>query len=96
MVISSGEHYLEQFRIAGCFGRPDHSSGRPQTRRHHLHDEIADRMNPLSVPLIHGVVDDIAERLLDRSRADNRTVIAAFERACMRRDAGGRRRATSN
>ncbi|HMS73672.1 helix-turn-helix domain-containing protein [Gordonia sp. (in: high G+C Gram-positive bacteria)] len=88
VVINSGEHYLEQFRIMSCFGRP---IIHPATRRLAgtiCMTEIADRMNPLSVPLIHGVVDDIAERLLDRSRADNRTVIAAFERACMRRDAG--------
>ena len=86
LVINSGEHYLEQFRSLSCFGRP---IIHPATRRVAgviCMTEIAPRINPLSVPLIRGLVDDIAGRLLDRSHADHRAVIAAFAAASRRRD----------
>ncbi|GED99816.1 sigma 54 type regulator [Gordonia spumicola] len=86
VVINSGEHYLEQFRSLSCFGRP---IIHPATRRVAgiiCMTEVADRINPLSVPLVRGLVDDIADRLLSRSHAEHRTVIAAFEQASARRD----------
>ncbi|MGB3302856.1 MAG: helix-turn-helix domain-containing protein [Gordonia sp. (in: high G+C Gram-positive bacteria)] len=86
LVINSDEHYLEQFRSLSCFGRP---IVHPATRRVAgviCMTEVAPRINPLSVPLIRGLVTDIAERLLSRSHADHRSVIAAFERASRRRD----------
>ncbi|MBM7365812.1 helix-turn-helix domain-containing protein [Gordonia hydrophobica] len=88
VTINSEEHYLEQFRSLSCFGRP---IVHPATRRVAgviCMTEVAPRINPLSVPLIRGLVDDIAERLLNRSHADHRAVIAAFERAARRRDIG--------
>ncbi len=86
VIINGGEHYLEQLRSLSCFGRP---IIHPATRRLAgiiCMTEVADRVNPLSVPLIRGLVDDIAERLLDRSHADHRAVISAFEQASSRRD----------
>ncbi|MCF8612082.1 Fis family transcriptional regulator [Gordonia sp. HY285] len=86
VVINGGEHYLEQFRSLSCFGRP---IIHPATRRLAgiiCMTEVADRVNPLSVPLIRGLVDDIAERLLNRTHTDHRAVVSAFERASARRD----------
>ncbi|MCF8606816.1 Fis family transcriptional regulator [Gordonia sp. HY442] len=86
VVINGGEHYLEQFRSLSCFGRP---IIHPATRRLAgiiCMTEVADRVNPLSVPLIRGLVDDIADRLLSRSHADHRAVVSAFEHASARRD----------
>ncbi|KJR05872.1 helix-turn-helix domain-containing protein [Gordonia sp. PS3] len=86
LVINGGEHYLEQFRRLSCFGRP---IIHPATRRVAgviCMTEIAPRINPLSVPLVRGLVDDIAERLLNRSHAEHRAVVAAFEKASRRRD----------
>nr|WP_221247126.1 helix-turn-helix domain-containing protein [Gordonia humi] len=86
VVINSAEHYLEQFRSLSCFGRP---IVHPATRRLAgiiCMTEVAERINPLSVPLIRGLVDDIADRLLSRSHAEHRAVVAAFEHASARRD----------
>lgn len=86
VIINGGEHYLEQFRSLSCFGRP---IIHPATRRLAgiiCMTEVADRVNPLSVPLIRGLVDDIAERLLNRSHADHRAVVGAFHAASARRD----------
>ncbi|NLG46109.1 helix-turn-helix domain-containing protein [Gordonia sp. (in: high G+C Gram-positive bacteria)] len=86
VIINGDEHYLEQFRSLSCFGRP---IIHPATRRVAgviCMTEVAPRINPLSVPLIRGLVDDIAERLLSRSHSDHRAVIAAFEKASRRRD----------
>lgn len=86
VAINGAEHYLEQFRTLSCFGRP---IIHPATRRLAgviCMAEIADRINPLSIPLVRGLVDDISGRLLDRSHASHRAVIAAYQRAARRRD----------
>ncbi|GAC59281.1 MULTISPECIES: sigma-54-dependent Fis family transcriptional regulator [Gordonia] len=86
VVINGSEHYLEQFRSLSCFGRP---IVHPATRRVAgaiCMTEVAPQINPLSVPLVRGLVDDIAERLLNRTHADHRAVIAAFEKTSSRRD----------
>ncbi|MGB6243412.1 MULTISPECIES: sigma-54-dependent Fis family transcriptional regulator [Gordonia] len=86
VLINGQEHYLEQFKKLSCFGRP---IIHPATRRLAgiiCMTEVAPKVNPLSVPLIRGLVDDIAERLLDRSHSDHRAVIAAFQQASSRRD----------
>lgn len=86
VIINAEEHYLEQFRSLSCFGQP---IIHPSTRRVAgvlCMTQVAARLNPLSVPLVRGVVDDIAERLLSRSSSDHRLVIAAYEQAAERRD----------
>lgn len=86
VVINSHEHYLEQFRVLSCFGQP---IIHPSTRRVAgilCMTQVAEQLNPLSVPLVRGIVSDIAERLLSRSHLDHRQVIATFERAAERRD----------
>ena len=86
VVINGAEHYLEQFRSLSCFGQP---IIHPSTRRVAgilCMTQVSARLNPLSVPLVRGVVSDIAERLLSRSHSDHRLVIAAFEQAAERRD----------
>ncbi|CAM3688234.1 helix-turn-helix domain-containing protein [Tsukamurella ocularis] len=86
VAINGAEHYLEQFRTLSCFGRP---IIHPATRRLAgviCMAEIADRINPLSIPLVRGLVEDISGRLLDRSHASHRAVIAAYQRAARRRD----------
>jgi len=86
LAVNGREHYLEQFKSLSCFGAP---IIHPATRRLAgilCMTEIADRMNPLSVPLVTGIVGDIADRLLDRSRAQQRRVLDAFQRAAPRRD----------
>ncbi len=86
LIINGTEHYLEQFKKLSCFGRP---IIHPATRRLAgiiCMTEVAPQVNPLSVPLIRGLVDDIAERLRDRSHSDHRAVIAHFHRASTRRD----------
>lgn len=86
VAINGAEHYLEQFRTLSCFGRP---IIHPATRRLAgviCMAEIADRINPLSIPLVRGLVDDISGRLLDRSHASHRAVIAAYQRLARRRD----------
>lgn len=86
LAVNGREHYLEQFKSLSCFGAP---IIHPATRRLAgilCMTEIADRMNPLAVPLVTGIVGDIADRLLDRSRAQQRRVLDAFQRAAPRRD----------
>ncbi len=86
LVINSQEHYLEQFHSLSCFGQP---IIHPSTRRVAgilCMTQAAEQLNPLSIPLVRGLVSDIAERLLSRSHLNHRQVIAAFERACERRD----------
>ncbi|GAB99882.1 putative Fis family transcriptional regulator [Gordonia namibiensis NBRC 108229] len=86
VIVNSSEHYLEQFRSISCFGQP---IIHPATRRLAgiiCMSEIADRINPLAVPVVNGIVADIADRLLDRSRAHQRRVLDAFQRAAPRRD----------
>ncbi|ROZ89470.1 sigma-54-dependent Fis family transcriptional regulator [Gordonia sp. OPL2] len=86
VVVNSSEHYLEQFKSISCFGQP---IIHPATRRLAgiiCMSEIADRINPLAVPFVNGIVADIADRLLDRSRAHQRRVLDAFQRAAPRRD----------
>ncbi|MFZ2512015.1 MAG: Fis family transcriptional regulator, partial [Gordonia sp. (in: high G+C Gram-positive bacteria)] len=86
LVINGQEHYLEQFRSLSCFGQP---IIHPSTRRVAgilCMTQVAERLNPLSVPLVRGIVSDIAERLLSRSHLDHRQVITTFERAAERRD----------
>ncbi|WP_241548678.1 sigma-54-dependent Fis family transcriptional regulator [Gordonia alkanivorans] len=86
VIVNSTEHYLEQFRTISCFGQP---IIHPATRRLAgiiCMSEIADRINPLAVPVVNGIVADIADRLLDRSRAHQRRVLDAFQRAAPRRD----------
>lgn len=86
VVVNSSEHYLEQFKSISCFGQP---IIHPATRRLAgiiCMSEIADRVNPLAVPFVNGIVADIADRLLDRSRAHQRRVLDAFQRAAPRRD----------
>ncbi|WP_168699234.1 sigma-54-dependent Fis family transcriptional regulator [Gordonia paraffinivorans] len=86
VVVNSSEHYLEQLRSISCYGRP---IIHPATRRLAgiiCMSEIAERINPLAVPLVDGIVADIADRLLDRSRAHQRRVLDAFQRAAGRRD----------
>lgn len=86
VVINSAEHYLEQFRALSCFGQP---IIHPSTRRVAgvlCLTQVSASVNPLSVPLVRGVVHDIAERLLSRSHSDHRLVISAFEQAAERRD----------
>ncbi|GAA3952402.1 helix-turn-helix domain-containing protein [Gordonia caeni] len=86
VVINGAEHYLEQFRSLSCFGQP---IIHPSTRRVAgilCMTQVSAHLNPLSVPLVRGVVNDIAERLLSRSHSDHRLVIAAFEQAAERRD----------
>ncbi|MFW0783942.1 helix-turn-helix domain-containing protein [Gordonia sp. CPCC 206044] len=86
IAINSAEHYLEQFKSVSCFGQP---IIHPATRRLAgilCMTEISERINPLSVPFVNGIVADIADRLLDRSRAHQRRVLDAFQRAAPRRD----------
>ncbi|MDS1116529.1 helix-turn-helix domain-containing protein [Gordonia westfalica] len=86
VIVNSTEHYLEQFRSISCYGQP---IIHPATRRLAgiiCMSEIADRINPLAVPVVDGIVADIADRLLDRSRAHQRRVLDAFQRAAPRRD----------
>ncbi len=86
LMINSQEHYLEQFRSLSCFGRP---IIHPSTRRVAgilCMTQAAARMNPLSVPLVRGIVADIADRLQTRAHSDHRQVIENFERAAERRD----------
>ncbi|MYR08693.1 Fis family transcriptional regulator [Gordonia sp. SID5947] len=86
IAINSSEHYLEQFKALSCFGQP---IIHPTTRRLAgiiCMTEISDRINPLAVPFVNGIVADIADRLLDRSRAHQRRVLDAFQRAAPRRD----------
>ena len=70
LAVNGREHYLEQFKSLSCFGAP---IIHPATRRLAgilCMTEIADRMNPLAVPLVTGIVGDIADRRL-RSRIHN-------------------------
>ena len=86
LAVNGREHYLEQFKSLSCFGAP---IIHPATRRLTgilCMTEIADRMNPLAVPLVTTIVNDIADRLLDRSRAQQRRVLDAFQRAAPPRD----------
>ena len=86
VVINAEDHYLEQFRFLSCFGQP---IIHPTTRRVAgilCMTQAAPRLNPLSVPLVRGVVEDIADRLLSRASSDHRRVIAAYEKAAERRD----------
>lgn len=86
IAVNSTEHYLERFKSVSCFGQP---IIHPATRRLAgilCMTEIADRVNPLSVPFVTGIVADIADRLLDRSRSYQRQVLDAFQRAAARRD----------
>jgi len=88
VAINSSEHYLEQFKSVSCFGQP---IIHPATRRLAgiiCMTEVADRINPLAVPLVNELVAGIADRLLDRSRARQRRVLDAFQRAAGRRDIG--------
>lgn len=88
IAINSSEHYLEQFKAVSCFGQP---IIHPATRRLAgiiCMTEVADRINPLAVPLVNELVVGIADRLLDRSRAHQRCVLDAFQRAAGRRDIG--------
>lgn len=86
VMVNGSEHYLEQFKHLSCLGQP---IIHPATRRLAgilCMTEVADRVNPLSVPFVSGIVADIADRLLDRSRAHQRCVLDAFQRAAPRRD----------
>ncbi|MGV9712902.1 sigma-54-dependent Fis family transcriptional regulator [Gordonia sp. NPDC003424] len=86
IAINGREHYLEQFKNLSCFGQP---IIHPATRRLAgilCMTEVADQINPLAVPFVNGIVADIADRLLDRSRAHQRRVLDAFQRAAPRRD----------
>ncbi|MBD1318864.1 Fis family transcriptional regulator [Gordonia hankookensis] len=86
IAINGREHYLEQFKSLSCFGQP---IIHPTTRRLAgiiCMTEISDQINPLAVPFVNGIVADIADRLLDRSRAHQRRVLDAFQRAAPRRD----------
>ncbi|MDY6811655.1 MAG: helix-turn-helix domain-containing protein [Actinomycetota bacterium] len=86
IAVNSSEHYLERFKTISCFGQP---IIHPATRRLAgivCMSETAEHINPLAVPFINGVVADIADRLLDRSRAQQRRVLDAFQRAAARRD----------
>ncbi|WP_186290545.1 helix-turn-helix domain-containing protein [Gordonia zhaorongruii] len=86
VIVNSAEHYLEQFKSLSCFGRP---IIHPATRRVAgivCMTEVADRLNPLSVPLVRGLVDDIAQRLLNRSHAEHQAVISTFDQVAHRRD----------
>lgn len=86
VVINGSEHYLEKFKALSCFGQP---IIHPATRRFVgslCMTELADRANPLAVPFVTGIVADIADRLLDRSRSHQRRVLDAFQRAAPRRD----------
>nr|WP_018178725.1 helix-turn-helix domain-containing protein [Jongsikchunia kroppenstedtii] len=88
IAINSSEHYLEQLKSVSCFGQP---IIHPATRRLAgiiCMTEVADRINPLAVPLVNELVTGIADRLLDRSRAHQRRVLDAFQRAAGRRDIG--------
>ncbi|MEE4021490.1 helix-turn-helix domain-containing protein [Gordonia sp. PKS22-38] len=86
IAVNSSEHYLERFKSISCFGQP---IVHPATRRLAgiiCMSETAERINPLAVPFVNQVVADIADRLLDRSRAHQRRVLDAFQRAAPRRD----------
>ncbi|NMO02165.1 Fis family transcriptional regulator [Gordonia sp. TBRC 11910] len=86
ITINGAEHYLEQFKNLSCFGQP---IVHPATRRlvgTICMTEVSPRSNPLSAPFINGLVTDIQDRLLDRSRAEQRALIDAFGRAAPRRD----------
>ncbi|GAB91574.1 putative Fis family transcriptional regulator [Gordonia rhizosphera NBRC 16068] len=86
VAVNGAEHYLEQFKSVSCFGQP---IIHPATRRLAgilCMTEIAERINPLAVPFVTEIVSDIADRLLDRSRAHQRRVLDAFQRAAPRRD----------
>ncbi|MEE3851152.1 helix-turn-helix domain-containing protein [Gordonia sp. LSe1-13] len=86
IAVNSSEHYLERFKAISCFGQP---IVHPATRRLAgiiCMSEKAERINPLAVPFVNQVVADIADRLLDRSRAHQRRVLDAFQRAAPRRD----------
>ncbi|MGW0037680.1 sigma-54-dependent Fis family transcriptional regulator [Gordonia sp. NPDC003376] len=86
VLVNGSEHYLDRFKQLSCFGQP---IIHPATRRlvgSLCMTEVADRANPLSIPFVTGIVNDIADRLLDRSRAHQRRVLDAFQRAAPRRD----------
>ena len=62
IVVNSSEHYLDQFKSISCFGQP---IIHPATRRLAgiiCMSEIADRINPLAIPVVNGIVADIADR----------------------------------
>ncbi|MFT3661242.1 MAG: helix-turn-helix domain-containing protein [Gordonia sp. (in: high G+C Gram-positive bacteria)] len=86
LTINSSEHYLEQFRALSCFGRPIIHPGTRRVAGILCMTEMAEQVNPLSVPLVRGIAHDIGERLLTRSHSDHRMVISAFEYAADRRD----------
>lgn len=86
VMINGSEHYLEKFKRLSCFGQP---IIHPATRRlvgSLCMTEVNEKANPLAVPFVTGIVADIADRLLDRSRAHQRRVLDAFQRAAPRRD----------
>ncbi|WP_059037154.1 sigma-54-dependent Fis family transcriptional regulator [Gordonia desulfuricans] len=86
VLVNGSEHYLDRFKQLSCFGQP---IIHPATRRlagSLCMTEVGDRANPLSIPFVTAIVNDIADRLLDRSRAHQRRVLDAFQRAAPRRD----------
>ncbi|MGC5249292.1 sigma-54-dependent Fis family transcriptional regulator [Gordonia sp. DT219] len=86
VMINGSEHYLEKFKQLSCFGQP---IIHPATRRlvgSLCMTEVSERVNPLAVPFVTGIVADIADRLLNRSRSHQRCVLDAFQRAAPRRD----------
>lgn len=86
VIINGTEHYLDQFKSLSCYGHP---IIHPATKRlvgSLCLTEMAERSNPLAVPFVNGVAADIADHLLDRSRAHQRRVLDAFQRSAPRRD----------
>ncbi|MFT4127408.1 MAG: helix-turn-helix domain-containing protein [Gordonia sp. (in: high G+C Gram-positive bacteria)] len=86
ITVNGSEHYLERFKHLSCFGLP---IIHPATRRFAgslCLTDVGPRSNPLAVPFVTGIVGDIADRLLDRSRAHQRRLLDAFQHAAPRRD----------
>lgn len=86
IAINGEEHYLEQFKGLSCFGRPIiHPASRRLAGILCL-TEVGPRINSLAIPFVNGIVADITDHLLDRSRARQRQVLDAFQRLAPRRD----------
>ncbi|KXX58049.1 hypothetical protein AZG88_46995 [Rhodococcus sp. LB1] len=88
IAINGAEHFAQSLRCFSCYGHPIRH---PLTKRIEGVLDISAKINkasPLLPPLIARAVHDIEQRLLDGSRASEKSLLAAFQVA-----AGLRRRA---
>lgn len=82
--VCGDEHFIEPFKAFTCYGHPIFH---PVTRRLAGVLDIsgsAHDANPLLGPFLARAVDDIETRFLDHSKASDRNLLAAFQRAAGR------------